>query len=526
MQQLKRWQFKRIGARLGVGFGVVLALMLLMLVAAGIQLWRIQSHNAESARHTERLVQVQEWSALVSSNLDRALTASRLDASIGDDETVRARLNNVLNKLNEDMAATGTATLELQKKVSAMTDEATVSALVARVNESRARFVGIRAQVRDDIQMGEGGKRIDSELVPLAQSLRKSLDELAVNLKARNTAATRGLADTVQEARLILIAICAVALAAGALIAWLTTRAITRPMRDVVSIAQEIANGDLSHAFESDRPDEIGSMLRRLSQMQIKLHDAFSDIRQSTGEIQLASSEVATGNADLSQRTEQTASNLQETASSMAQLTGTVRQSADSASTASQLAASAALVAQRGGQVVAEVVTTMDEINDSSNRIASIIGVIDGIAFQTNILALNAAVEAARAGEQGRGFAVVASEVRSLAQRSAEAAKEIKGLIGTSVDKVETGARLVKHAGSTMDEIVASVQRVTDIIAAISDASSEQSQRIDQINIAVNQLDKMTEQNASLVEESAAAAESLEDQAKRLASVVATFRLG
>jgi methyl-accepting chemotaxis protein len=266
-------------------------------------------------------------------------------------------------------------------------------------------------------------------------------------------------------------------------------------------------------------------MLRRLSQMQQRLHAAFSEIGHSTGEIQLASGEVASGNADLSHRTEQTASNLQEAASSMEQLTATVRYASDSAHTAGQLAESASLVAQRGGQVVAQVVATMNDINDSSQKIASIIGVIDGIAFQTNILALNAAVEAARAGEQGRGFAVVASEVRSLAQRSADAAKEIKGLISTSVDKVETGARLVRDAGSTMGEIVLSVQRVTDIIATITQASAEQNERIAQINVAVHQLDQMTAQNTALVEESAAAAESLEDQAKSLASVVATFRL-
>lgn len=526
MQQLNRWQFKRIGVRLGFGFGVVLALMLLMLVVAGIQLWRIQLHNADSDRHIARLVQVQEWSTLVRTNLDRALTATRLDAAIGDDDATRARLGGVLNKLNEEMADTANATIEVQKKVAEITDEEKISALMKTVNESRARFVAIRAQVRDEIQMGEGGKRIDAELVPLALSLRKSLDELTSYLKSRSKEATTALTKTVQDARLILIAICAIALAIGALIAWVTTRAITSPMRDAVLIAENIANGDLSSKFESDRPDEIGSMLRRLLLMQQKLHAAFSNIRHSTGEIELASREVADGNADLSQRTEQAASNLQQTASSMQELTSRVMESTAAARTANQLAASAAQVAQRGGDVVAQVVTTMTDINDSSTKIASIIGVIDGIAFQTNILALNAAVEAARAGEQGRGFAVVATEVRSLAQRSANAAREIKGLIDNSVGKVETGARLVKEAGSTMGEIVASVQRVADIIVDISTSSAEQSERIAQINIAVNQLDKMTEQNAALVEQSAASAESLEDQAGKLAAVVTAFRLG
>src|SRR5881392_671964 len=259
--------------------------------------------------------------------------------------------------------------------------------------------------------------------------------------------------------------------------------------------------------------------------MQAALRHMVGQVRTSTDSISNASAEIATGNQDLSARTEQTAANLQQAASSMEQLTGTVRQSADSARQANQLATSAAEVAARGGQLVEEVVSTMDEINASSKKISDIIGVIDGIAFQTNILALNAAVEAARAGEQGRGFAVVAGEVRNLAQRSAEAAKEIKALIGASVDKVESGARLVADAGKTMQEIVGSVQRVTDIIGEITAASSEQSDGIGQVSTSVTQLDQMTQQNAALVEESTAAAESLKEQAVRLAKVVGTFRL-
>ena len=256
-----------------------------------------------------------------------------------------------------------------------------------------------------------------------------------------------------------------------------------------------------------------------------RLNAAMSDVQASVSNIQTASTEIASGNLDLSGRTEQTASSLQTAASSMTQLTGTVRQSADSARQANQLAVSAAEVARRGGAVVSHVVTTMNDINASSRKIADIIGVIDGIAFQTNILALNAAVEAARAGEQGRGFAVVASEVRSLAQRSAQAAKEIKGLIGASVEKVESGSKLVEDAGTTMNEIVASVQRVSDIIGEISSAASEQSEGIGQVNTSVGQLDQMTQQNATLVEQSAAAAESLKDQASRLTQVLAGFRL-
>jgi methyl-accepting chemotaxis protein len=262
-------------------------------------------------------------------------------------------------------------------------------------------------------------------------------------------------------------------------------------------------------------------MLDALQHIQVSI----ATVRASTDSITTATAEIAQGNSDLSQRTEVAASNLQQTASSMAQLTGTVRQSADSATQANQLARSASAVAQRGGEVVAQVVTTMNEINTSSKRIADIIGTIDGIAFQTNILALNAAVEAARAGEQGRGFAVVAGEVRLLAQRSAEAAREIKVLIGNSVDKVGAGSRLVADAGSTMTEIVASVQRVSDMIGEIAAAASEQNAGIAQVNGAIVQLDQMTQQNSALVEESAAAAGSLQDQAERLAGVLAGFRL-
>jgi len=306
---------------------------------------------------------------------------------------------------------------------------------------------------------------------------------------------------------------------------WFTVRAVRGPLRDVVAVADRIAAGDLSAHIETQRADEIGDVQRALSRMTEGLRGLVGTVRQTADSLSIASQEIAHGNHDLSQRTEATASNLQQTASSMAQLTHTVSQSADAAAQANQLASSAAAVAQRGGQVVSQVVATMHDISASSRKISDIIGVIDGIAFQTNILALNAAVEAARAGDQGRGFAVVAGEVRTLAQRSAQAAKEIKALIGSSVDRVETGAQLVHDAGSTMSEIVASVQRVTDIIGEITAAASEQSGGIGQVNQAVSQLDQMTQQNAALVEQSAAAAESLKDQARQLAGMVAAFRL-
>jgi methyl-accepting chemotaxis protein len=291
-------------------------------------------------------------------------------------------------------------------------------------------------------------------------------------------------------------------------------------------LAEAVAHGDLSVHAKVDRTDEIGDLQNSLIQMVSRLRSSMRKVQHAASNIANASVEIASGNLDLSQRTEMTASNLQETSSSMSQLTESVRQSTDAAAQANQLASSASSTAQRGGAAVAEVVTTMEEIHQASRKIADIIGVIDGIAFQTNILALNAAVEAARAGEQGRGFAVVAGEVRSLAKRSADAAREIKELIEASVDRVESGSRLVQGAGSTMTEIVTSSQRVSDIIVEITASSSEQRDGIAQVNNAVLQLDQMTQQNAALVEQSAAAAESMKAQATSLAELVTEFELG
>jgi methyl-accepting chemotaxis protein len=310
------------------------------------------------------------------------------------------------------------------------------------------------------------------------------------------------------------------------LLAWRMQQKIVASLAHAAHVAHEVAAGNLAVDATTERDDEVGDLLRAMGVMTQQLNQSIATVRESSESIRLASAEIATGNQDLSLRTEQTATNLQRASSSTEQLNTTVRQSAESARQAFQLAANASAVAARGGTVVGQVVTTMEEINVSARRIADIIGVIDGIAFQTNILALNAAVEAARAGEQGRGFAVVASEVRSLAGRSAEAAKEIKSLIGASVEKVESGSRLVASAGETMNEIVGSVQRVSDMIGEISSASNEQSEGIGNVNVAVTELDQMTQQNAALVEQSAAAAESLREQAQRLAQVVSAFQLG
>jgi methyl-accepting chemotaxis protein len=309
------------------------------------------------------------------------------------------------------------------------------------------------------------------------------------------------------------------------LVAWRMQRKIVNELANAASLAIEVANGNLAVNAATERDDEVGDLLRALANMVQQLNASITTVRESSESIRQASAEIANGNQDLSLRTEQTATNLQRASSSTEQLNTTVHQSAESARQAFELAANASTVAVRGGNVVGQVVSTMEEINVSARKISDIISVIDGIAFQTNILALNAAVEAARAGEQGRGFAVVASEVRSLAGRSAEAAKEIKNLIGVSVTKVESGSRLVASAGETMNEIVDSVQRVSDMIGQISASSNEQSEGISHVNLAVSELDQMTQQNAALVEESAAAAESLREQAQRLAHVVATFKL-
>ncbi|HET7792921.1 MAG TPA: methyl-accepting chemotaxis protein, partial [Rhizobacter sp.] len=339
-------------------------------------------------------------------------------------------------------------------------------------------------------------------------ALATSLGGVVAKMEAASSSAADEAAARTNRNSLLLGLLGLLGCGAAVGTAWWLQRKVVDDLRRAVGVATEVANGNLCASAHTTRNDEVGDLMRSLGAMTQQLSQSLRTVMKSSDSIQTASAEIAAGNQDLSARTEQTASNLQQAASSMEQLTGTVKQSADSARQANQLAASAAEVAQRGGSVVSQVVSTMDEINASSKKISDIIGVIDGIAFQTNILALNAAVEAARAGEQGRGFAVVASEVRSLAQRRAQAAREIKGLIGASVEKVESGSRLVADAGATMNEIVGSVQRVTDIIGEITAAASEQSDGIGQVNTAVVHLDQMTQQNAALVEQSAAAAES------------------
>ncbi|MBI5910506.1 MAG: MCP four helix bundle domain-containing protein [Betaproteobacteria bacterium] len=367
--------------------------------------------------------------------------------------------------------------------------------------------------LRDKVQ-GMQGKWFDSIQAMIDLQEKQNAESVA----AMNTEYTRAVQ--------MLIGISIVAVLLGVLFAWWVTRSITRPLGEAVGVAQKVAAGDLTSTVEVNSKDETGVLLQALKDMNESLKKIVGEVRSGSEAIGSGTKQIASGNADLSQRTEEQASSLEETASSMEELTSTVKQNAENAKQANQLALGASAVAVKGGEVVGQVVTTMSSINESSKKIVDIIGVIDGIAFQTNILALNAAVEAARAGEQGRGFAVVASEVRNLAQRSAAAAKEIKALIGDSVDKVGAGTKLVDEAGKTMEEIVTSVKRVTDIMSEITAASQEQSAGIEQVNQAITQMDEVTQQNAALVEESAAAAESLEEQAQNLETVVAVFNIG
>jgi methyl-accepting chemotaxis protein len=353
-------------------------------------------------------------------------------------------------------------------------------------------------------------------------------DEIAPFVTQQVMSLNAAIEETIHRVALLQVAcavVCALAIAAVGIACLRLARSIVRPLAQLVEAVRRFAAGDLTTAIRGGGYDEIGTLTSELATMQAQWNSTLAMVKDCAAAIDQASAEVASGSQDLSQRTESAAANLQQTASSVEVLNGTVRMSADSASNANGLAGAASQVAREGGYVVTQVVSTMEEINASSRRIGDIIGVIDGIAFQTNILALNAAVEAARAGEQGRGFAVVASEVRSLAQRSAQAAREIKQLVGASVEKVEVGTRLVSEAGGTMTEIVASVQRVSDIIGEISAASADQSDGISQVHSAVGHLDQMTQQNAALVEQSAAAAESLKAQARKLGALVAGFQL-
>jgi methyl-accepting chemotaxis protein len=400
------------------------------------------------------------------------------------------------------------------------------TAAVADIATLRAKQKPIQARVIAAVEGGSGGAVavINAEETPTWRDLKAKL----LDLRKLKDGEAAGKRDELAAFRMHAIYV-GITGAAGAVLGFLLalgiSRSIVRPLRHAVVAADAVAAGDLTQAIQAEGRDETAQLLQSLGRMNAQLRDVIGKIRVASESVSIASGEIASGNADLAQRTSAQAGSVDQTASSMEELTSTVKQNADNAKQANQLAASASAVAVRGGAVVGEVVSTMNGINDSSKKIADIIGVIDGIAFQTNILALNAAVEAARAGEQGRGFAVVASEVRGLAQRSAAAAKEIKDLIEDSVHKTEAGAVLVSRAGTTMDEVVASVKRVTDIMAEITSATIEQSAGIELVNQAIAQMDSTTQQNAALVEQEAAATKSLDEQARQLASAVAVFKV-
>ena len=507
----------RIGTRLALGFGLVLALTLISCAFALIS----ASKNAEATRQMmespltkERLIS--DWYVLTYSAIARtAMIAKTTDATLP--VTFADVISDSVKKGGETMAkveallvtdeekATFKSIVELRAKYQAAKDAVQKAKAGGNAEETETVF-------KDVFQ--PAAKAYESRVLSLLSLERQAIDDMSRAIDAANARGFR-----------LSILMTALTLLIGGICSFLIARSITRPLGQAVQVAETVAGGNLSTRIEVQSRDETGQLMHALRNMNESLARVVGQVRAGTDTIATASGQIAAGNHDLSSRTEEQASSLQETAASMEELTSTVKQNADNARQANQLALSASEVAIKGGGVVSQVVGTMGSINASSKKIVDIIGVIDGIAFQTNILALNAAVEAARAGEQGRGFAVVASEVRNLAQRSAAAAKEIKGLIDDSVSKVDAGTALVGEAGKTMEEIVESVKRVTDIIGEITAASREQASGIEQVNQAIAQMDQVTQQNAALVEEASAAAQSMQEQAGSLVEAVRVFKL-
>lgn len=507
-----------LGAKLWLAISCFIFLLLATLViAAGKATALAELQDKISTDNVLKVGEITNWVGLIETNVTR-VTAGIVSPDSAVDDMFKAQVPATIQEISA-----------IQKKIETFNLSPKSRALFSRIGEERQVVLVSLGKARAAKKTGNQSAAIaevNSAFLPTSVKYVASLRELAKLQVTEYDDVKRDFAEQRDAntlfARAMLLGLVGVILAGT----WLLIRQIRQPLRTAISVAETIASGDLSAKVDVSRQDEFGEMMRAIAHMQSQLVHLVSDVRRGTDSIATVSEEIETGNHDLSNRTEKTAANLQEASSSLQVLTSNVRQSAEAAHQANQLAVSATQVAQVGGVVVGKVVTTMNEINDSSKKIADIISVIDGIAFQTNILALNAAVEAARAGEQGRGFAVVASEVRSLAGRSAAAAKEIKVLINNSVEKVEVGSHLVTQAGKTMTEIVSSVQRLTDIMVEITSAATDQSDGIAQVNHAVAQLDQMTQQNAALVEESAAAASSMKDQAQRLAAVVAVFKLG
>ncbi|MDO8066468.1 methyl-accepting chemotaxis protein [Janthinobacterium sp. SUN206] len=507
----------RIGTRLAAGFALVL---LLSVISTSYALYSAHM-NAEATRQMmekplakERLVS--DWYVLIYSAIARTSMIAR-----STDET----LSNVFADTIADSTKQGS---ELLKKIEALLDSDAEKAIFKSSIAERVKYQDAKTLVMNARKVGNAAQAESTyrdSFAPAATNYQNNVKALLAQQRQAIDATAQAIEAANERSFTLLLTLCALVVALGSVCAWLITRSITQPLKAAVKVAETVADGDLRTHFGTPASDEIGDLMRALHGMNEALRKVVSEVQTGTNAIATASGEIAAGNQDLSARTEQQASSLEETASSMEELTSTVKQNADNARQANQMAVAASGVAERGGSIVSQVVDTMGAIDTASTKIVDIIGVIDGIAFQTNILALNAAVEAARAGEQGRGFAVVATEVRSLAQRSAAAAREIKTLIGDSVEQVNNGTRLVQQAGNTMGEVVDSVRRVTDIMAEITAASAEQSMGIDQVNQAIAQMDQVTQQNAALVEEAAAAAESMQDQAARLAQVAAGFQL-
>jgi len=513
----------KVGTRLGLGFALVLVFLVAVTVVGIFRMAQIQDrldHVVSVNAVATRLV------VDMRNNVADRITSLRiltLMADAADMEPEMARIKEQARKYEES-----------SKKLStlyAQNGSPEEKALLAQVKENEAVAMPAIAKASELWLANDAvsaTRILIKEIRPAQKKWMDALDQLATLEDKLNEQVKTDAAAGFSSARLFMIGMGAVAVLMSVFAAWIITRGLLKQLGGepdyTAAIAGSIANGDLSVQIDTASNDK-DSLLVEMKEMRNSLVGIVGQVRQGTETIGTASREIAAGNIDLSSRTEMQASSLEKTASAMEELTSTVKQNADNAREANQLAASASEVARKGGTVVSQVVETMSSINESANKIVDIIGVIDGIAFQTNILALNAAVEAARAGEQGRGFAVVASEVRNLAQRSAGAAKEIKALIGDSVEKVERGSKLVGQAGVTMDEVVASVRRVTDIMAEIANASQEQSAGIEQVNHSIIEMDSMTQQNAALVEEAAAAAQSLQDQAAELARVVSIFKL-
>ncbi|ALK96835.1 membrane protein [Massilia sp. WF1] len=508
----------RIGTRLGITFATLLILMAVMLGSTLWQLDRIAEGKATMAVTSLKARLAKDWLAGIASNGVRTL--ARIKSADPEDE----------RRYDSEMKTVSAGLSALQKKLESLVGSEKGKQLLAQVAERRKEYTTIRdeafkrkaAHGADDAGLKTW---VAATLVPAMNNYVGAVEAVSAHQEELFDAASARIDALHDDARRVLIAIGLLAMLCGGAFGIVLARGITRPLAGAVRVARQVASGDLTADFEVRSRDEVGELLAALKTMNASLLRTVSEVRTGAEAIVSASQQIAFGNLDLSARTEQQAGSLEETASSMEELTSTVRQNADSAHQANTLALSASEIATRGGAVVARVVSTMASINASSRQIGEIIGVIDGIAFQTNILALNAAVEAARAGEQGRGFAVVAAEVRSLAQRSAGAAKEIRALIADSVAQVDAGGHLVDEAGATMQDIVQGIARVTEIMSEIAAASAEQTQGIEQVNAAIGQMDGVTQQNAALVEQAAAAAASLQDQAAALARLVHTFRI-